>query len=540
MTDSMREHALRLAELGYYVFPIWPKQKTPLFGKDSQWGGWRDHSTTNADVVSEWWTDHAPDANIGIDCGRSGVFVIDIDELDEFEPMEAELGTLPETQCVITGKGVHLYYRAADGLGNSAKTLWPGVDTRGDGGYVIAPPSVHPDGSTYDWHTGLRHAEDLELLPDAYVKKLARPEPAAAPAPAVPSEARSAWGQSILESETGKVAMALEGQRNQTLFDAALRVLSAVKGGHIDREVADAALTRAGQAAGLTLTEIARTLESAWDIAVERHPTERPFEPPAPAEPAPEPAQAGIVGDVIELAAAQPRTQGFEVLNLEQLAELPPPRWLLNQRIPEGLTILYGDPGAGKTFVSIDWTLTIAALTGRPVIYFAGEGVSGLRLRVDAWKLANPQLNPATWTVVPSVPRLLDPEQARLLADTCARHQPALIVIDTLARSLVGGDENSSLDVGMAVDALDRLRQQHGTSSLILHHSAKNQPKERGSGALRGAADAMWRLGVSPDSELHLTCEKLKDGNWPHDSYHMLRQVGESAVLHRPTHEVVR
>jgi hypothetical protein len=85
-----------------------------------------------------------------------------------------------------------------------------------------------------------------------------------------------------------------------------------------------------------------------------------------------------------------------------------------------------------------------------------------------------------------------------------------LIVWDTMARSMIGGDENAARDVGLAIAAADYLAEPHQAARLFVHHTGKNGEEERGSSALRGAADTL--LALKPyEPGLRLTCEKAKD-----------------------------
>jgi hypothetical protein len=108
--------------------------------------------------IPAWWG-MWPDSNIGIATGTvSGIFVVDIDAKNDgvasLQALEAEMGPLPRTLRVSTGSGggsSHLYFRLPIGktIRNSASVLGPGIDVRGDGGYVVAPPSRHVSGARY-------------------------------------------------------------------------------------------------------------------------------------------------------------------------------------------------------------------------------------------------------------------------------------------------------------------------------------------------------------------------------------------------------
>lgn len=144
--------AVRLADFGWHVFPLSPGSKKPLPG-----GRGQDEATTDVGRVLEWWTDF-PDANIGIHCRPSGLYVIDLDRhapgadgVQTWQHLRAAHGDTARTATVKTaGGGYHLYYRApADVLlNNTAGKLGAGIDTRGNG-YVVAPPSV-VNGNRYE------------------------------------------------------------------------------------------------------------------------------------------------------------------------------------------------------------------------------------------------------------------------------------------------------------------------------------------------------------------------------------------------------
>lgn len=147
------ESALRLAALGYRVFPLEPNGKRPVIK------GWPDLASTDANTVRRWWADW-PDANIGVATGR-GLLVIDADCKVKGGVRERgleSLGTLdmmglPEGFRVRTASGgMHVYLRCAEdvGLTVGAKDIegFPGLDYRCDGGYVVGPGSV-VDGVQY-------------------------------------------------------------------------------------------------------------------------------------------------------------------------------------------------------------------------------------------------------------------------------------------------------------------------------------------------------------------------------------------------------
>lgn len=138
--------ALEFAGRGLPVFPL--AGKRPVTSR-----GLHD-ATTDRDTITRWWTRGWPGANIGLRTG-SGLLVVDVDGdagEDSLYELEQELGTLPKTVSAQTGGGWHYWFRTATPMRNTAGMLGPGLDTRGDGGYIVVPPSVHPaTGASYCW-----------------------------------------------------------------------------------------------------------------------------------------------------------------------------------------------------------------------------------------------------------------------------------------------------------------------------------------------------------------------------------------------------
>ena len=145
--QSLGQMALALARRGIAVFPCRPRGKEPATPN-----GCKD-ATTGAELILHWWQ-QTRDANIGVATGaRSHCFVLDVDGSDgerELRELEAKYGPLPATVEAITARGRHLYFNwPSQPVRNSAGKVGAGLDIRGDGGYVLAPPSVHPSGRLY-------------------------------------------------------------------------------------------------------------------------------------------------------------------------------------------------------------------------------------------------------------------------------------------------------------------------------------------------------------------------------------------------------
>lgn len=172
---SMYDAAIEYAKKGFAVFPLKYRDKVPLTRN-----GCKD-ATTDAAQIKAWWQKY-PNANIGLATGSvsQNVFVIDLD-IDEdrgidgyhsLEDWQREHGDFPETWTAITGRGgYHLYYRGNGKIKNRAGII-DGVDIRGNGGYVVAPPSIHTIKLAWAEAVHIWKNEKPQLiLPEAYMQE---------------------------------------------------------------------------------------------------------------------------------------------------------------------------------------------------------------------------------------------------------------------------------------------------------------------------------------------------------------------------------
>lgn len=269
--------ALACAERGWHVFPCSPGGKPPALRETD----WRQISTTNPAQIERWW--NARPYNIGIDCGKSGLVVIDLDVPGHRtrDPGDQPTGRdglarlarkhreqIPATFTVATPStgGVHLYY-AANGttVRNSTSKLAPLVDIRATDGYVIAPGSKI-GGTSYT----IVSAVPLAPFPDWITRLLqppSRPRTTGGPA----AQQQSSYAEAALSSEATAVATAKEGTRNDTLNRAAFNLGQLVANGLLTADTVTTELTKSALESGLKPNEISRTIRSGL-TAGERNP----------------------------------------------------------------------------------------------------------------------------------------------------------------------------------------------------------------------------------------------------------------------------
>jgi predicted transcriptional regulator/predicted ATP-dependent serine protease len=185
----------------------------------------------------------------------------------------------------------------------------------------------------------------------------------------------------------------------------------------------------------------------------------------------------------------------------------------------DSLAVIYGTPGTGKTFLALDWALSCATGTpwhGRdvpsgPVMYCYGESIPGLRPRADAWQSHRGVKANCDFLARPGVINLLDDDEVVEFCALVAEMKPILVVIDTLARALVGGDENNSRDMSRAVDNADRIRSACGACVLLIHHGTRSGRNARGHSSLDGAVDTILEISNRKGNTVEVICKKQRN-----------------------------
>lgn len=232
----------------------------------------------------------------------------------------------------------------------------------------------------------------------------------------------------------------------------------------------------------------------------------------------------------------------YVTLSIDELLNLPPPEYLIADIIPEGgYAGLYGPPASLKSFITLGMGLAVAyglpwcgrVVKQRAVLYVAGEGSGGIGKRIRAWQQQYGQEGaPAPFRLLTAGVNVTDPEDLAhliLAAIEVAEIEGVpigLVIIDTVARAMVGADENSAQDMGLFNEGAAEIIRgvDGGPSVLVVHHSGKDAEKgARGSSSFNGALDTMLRVTREED-RVTVRVEKQKDGE---DGFDLqLRAVG--------------
>lgn len=504
----------QLIKRGWYLFPC--KGKRPLVK-------WAKASSKELPQIALWAKEFQliKDLNWGIDCGKSGLAVLDIDSgktldaEDSLFELESTYGKLPKTFTVETQSGgEHRYYKGD--IRNSASTSFgSGIDTRGKGGFVVAP-----NGKSYR----VTHDRKLATVPGWVVSLSGQARTRTREELEHPVGLRLDTPENIERGvqylQTTEPAIEGQGGDHRTYTVAChLRDfgLSEDKALELMHEHFNPRCLPAWEPEDLQ-TKANNAYNYAHDHIGNADPT-TVFPVFVDPDPAPAKEEKSFFLDMAEL--------------MEKKITID---WLVQDLIETPTTgMMFGDSGVGKSFLAVGLAMGVATGTtwlGRmcargPVIYLVGEGGSGLPRRAKAWcKERNIPLPKKNFYV--SRTRFeLNEQAAKLLVEEVRKAvlitgPPKLILVDTMARHLPGNaDENSAKDTGNFFNAVDYLRDAFGCVVLVVHHTGhSNKHRARGSYNIRAPLDFEFlaRSGA-------IECTKMKEADLWEPMGFALKQV---------------
>ncbi|MBI1172582.1 hypothetical protein GC209_14390 [bacterium] len=276
--QTIRDAALEYAERGWHVFPVPPgakkSHKSAEHSDGRKWGATIDP----AEIKNDWQT--WPGANVGIVTGpKSGFFVIeadtlqghDVDGIANLDALIEKNGPLPATIEALSPSGSwHIYFAWPEGVNvrNTQGEIAPGIDVRGDGGMVVAAPSVKPGAEKpYMWKNppGLF---DLAPCPDWLLKLAVKPKTSQESSGRSKYDVGSAWAQKAFAEELASILAAPQGRRNEMLNTVAFNLGQIVGAGLLDLDHVRARLIGAALSIGLGQDEAEATVASGLDAGM--------------------------------------------------------------------------------------------------------------------------------------------------------------------------------------------------------------------------------------------------------------------------------
>lgn len=542
-------HAFLLA--GYSVLPTKKGTKAPLL---PSWKRLQKTPMTKEDASRHF----RGDTQLGVICGAvsGNLEILDFDDPDAFGPF---LELLELRAPGLAGKlvrhetpsgGYHLLYRSSESVaGNLVFAYMPRgektrtgkdvrIESRGEGGYTLVPPS-----------------EGYKVLSGSF---LSCPVLTVTEVELIHTTARI-----FDHREPQQIPPQIQGRDNTeapgTRYNAAhdIRdILSAHDWRPAGRTTAGEGWTRPGKAKGVSGVLLASTGNFyVWTSSVPELEPGKSYSAFALytayehngdySKAARELKRQEKPGSVSAVPRAVAHEEGAPVRRFKLVragdVEAKPPQWLVRGLLErDALALVFGDPGCGKSFWALDLALCVSTGTSHhgnaveqgPVVYIAGEGQNGIKRRLMAWTEArgiSHEEVPLYLSLVPAA--MTDTEEAEhmlnaideLASDTGT---PVLVVIDTLARNFGPADENSTKDMGLFIQAADKIRSRYQATVLLVHHSGhSDKTRARGAMALKGALDAEYRMDRDEEGTIRLEATKMKEAEHPEPIAFRLRSV---------------
>lgn len=486
---SKKAHAIALALQGFKIFPLQPNGKTPAHE-----GSWRRTASSDPARVGEMWTcpvtEGELDYNVGIALDHD-VMVFDEDTRDgkhgkkSRELLEAIYDGLPNTRTVRSASGgIHRYFKTDIPVSNSASKVGQHIDIKSEGGYVVGPGSTI-DGQAYE----IVDPSPLEPAPEWLATLAGKPRE---------KKEHSAEPLIDLDSQDA-IARATEYLKNKAPDSGTFTIAAKLKDFGVSQETCTALMLEYWRDArnldkddshiGFRVANAYRYGQNAPGISA----AEAEFEP-------------------VEIDQKQYKRRGLYAVRWQDAKPVLDQAYLIDDVIDLGtMVVTYGDSNAGKTYAKLDQCFHIASgndwnghkVKQGLVVYVAAEGGKGFFKRIEAFKRKY-DVKELPFSLVPCPIDLFsesgDTEKLIKLIRQEEAHfdqKCVMIVVDTLARAMAGGDENLAKDMGVFVTHIDRLRAATGATADIIHHTGKDKAKgARGSSALRAATDT--ELEIEP------------------------------------------
>lgn len=485
---------------GWNAFSLPSGTKKP----NAPWTRWQTERSTPADHAR--WL--AAGSNAAIVTGSvSGLVVLDCDTPEAID--EAERRGTNGAPFVETAKGRHYYFRHPGDLVRCRVAFMSGMDLRGDGGFVVAPGSTHPNGAQYRWQKPPQG--ELPPMPGWLRAALEKPVPTPATASAAsPTGATSvgrlptsvtatAYGQAALQQEIQVMRYAPEGGRNDQLNKSAFALAQLSAGGEVDGPEAKALLHEAALESGLHASEIEVTLASGWESGTE---------------------QPRSATRKTSASASIPRIIRADELDAMQFAPL---RWAIPGILPEGMTCMAGKPKAGKSYLAMQMALAVASGDGTDfglpdmekgeVLYLALEdGPRRLQERMRQMLMGR---KPAGLHLTTTWPRI-DQGGIEELAKWCdANPKIALIIIDTLRTikaPTTGRRSAYDEDAGSVAPLHEFTKSRPGLAVVVIHHTRKQESADEfdlisGTHGLSGVFDTLAVLSADATGSATLSAQ---------------------------------
>ncbi len=482
----MLNFALNYLKLGFSVIPLRPKGKEPLI----PWAEFQKRRAVEEEVRG--WFAKTTDANIGIVTGSiSGVAVVD---LDGPEGLKSALElNLHSTVISNTGNGKHLWFKSPTWNVQNAVRKYPGIDIRGDGGFIVVPPSIHENGRRYRFVRPFTNTTDLTEFPTQVLNASAKETPA--------NKKEESW-----------IANALGGMKNGNIDDTLFTIASRLRADNWSANDALVLLRPHAERVGATPGHLEEKIENVWGryLPNDRKSTFNK-----------QPAKVFVPlsgGD-----ATEPDSESVQ----DFMAEEEPVSWLVQGLIAtKSLGFVVGLPETNKTWIMLD--LAIEAARGgkwlgqfplRPTKVwvvdqerFRGETKRRFKALLAAKSLnpkdlGNLRVNSGNTTFKLDLDNSFTAFRKRL-----EEFKPDLVIVDSLA-TFHTKEENNRMEIQKVLERIKSLRNEFNCTFLFIHHENKLSFQSKEEGKEPSLAEMAGNIAIPAAAETVLTVRKRVDGS---------------------------
>jgi len=539
MPNALLDAALGYAKRGWPIFPC-RADKTPYTNN-----GVLD-ATTDHKKITDYWTKY-PRANIGLDCAGAGFLVLDLDPGHSMTELEGNVGKLPKTELRqrTPRGGEHWFFTLDKGeiVAPSASKLASKVDVRSFHSYVLLAPS-RTNAGAYAWEAQGKAAFRSDEM--VRLSNVAREKHADRDNWIIEADLPENVATAVQWLKT-KAKIAIEGQGGDMM---AYTTAAHMKGFGISETLAFDLMWEHWNGRCVPpwgaddIDHFEKKIANGYSYNTS---------PPGKMTTAFKVAEMQVLFKPVEKAPGEGRTLHagrFTFMDGVAMHHIKPPSWLIEGFLEErGFGMIYGARGVFKTYVALDIGMTLA--TGGnfpwnglwkpnargPVLFSAGEGAQSLPKRKMAWEHTHwdGQNVPELFLQFP-VPKMGNEKDLDIFiggAKALCGDGYALVVIDTLARSMTGLNENDTSDAMVWADGVARIQSELNTAVLVVHHlgyGKDNKTRARGSAVLEDAPDMVVRLD-RPDLDnniVSLTMTKQRNSTeWEKPLFAKLQTVAD-------------
>lgn len=458
----MLHEARRYIEMGYSVIPLRPGNKEPLI----KWQEFTQRKATDAELL-EWFG--SGENNIGIVTGgASGFVVVDVDGEDGL--VSANQLSLESSTIALTGKGRQYFYRPPPMPLRNAVRLLPGIDIRSDGGYVCAPPSIHPNGKRYTWLIG--PTAELPDFPSTlmnYVTKESTPSISQ-------SSPISGWLSEALKSLA-------EGNRNDTFA----RVVGKLHHSGLDKAAIWSLLLPHARTCGFTDKELNGVIQS-----ISKYPAE------------------------MSASASASSIESF-------LADSSPVAWLCDSICARGsIGFAAGLPETYKTWLLMDLAIECARggglwlglfpVVGGRVLFIDQERAKGetqrrFNLLLTGKSISRSGLTGKLFVRAGTSTKIDNDESYHALKAELADIRPDLVIVDSFA-AFHTSEENDRMAIQKVLERVKDLRNEFGCAIIFIDHENKSVFSDQMNDQAPSAFRMVGSVGKPAAAEFVLTVRR--------------------------------